>query len=385
MHEQIVFSNSPPFRSFMDGLANYGKGLCIHGIFIEPHPMWRGLVDARRTSGLPVDRGPPYWPPTPGRSPPAPYDFDIESVPEAWKTFTREAGKESHPFIVTVWIFPLTTEQMQDFRALDQYVQKQPFFVRFQQRPIAQLAAAVDGASEITAQESGALGGFLQDQKGRHWGLTCGHVAAAVGGAFTLEDVGGTRYPGAGTVAYSNYSSIATVGASGLCNPYVSAGNPDTDGALLDLGAGFTATSSVRGLGMIDEIFDRKRLNSGSPVCMSGVKSGVEDYEIGGYGVTVKVKVTRGTTVNYHCFSHVFEFHDPTPPPSWMPSKAAQALLARPLLGDSGSWVCFRKETATCAYFGNLIAVENLSGIATFADSFLNWASTDHKLSLRVL
>lgn len=387
MREQIEFAASPPFRAFLDGLIQHGARLSIHGLFIEPHPVWRRIVDARRTSGLPVDTGPKYWPwPLPSSGfPPAPYDFGTETLPEAWKEFASEANKDPRPFIVTLWLLPLTTEQMQDFRNLDQYVQKQPFFVRFQQRPMARLATAVDGASEITAHGGGALGGFLKDQKGNHWGVTCGHVATVAGGAFTLEDVGGARYLGAGTVAHSNYSTLTPVGVHGLCNPYVTTGNPDTDSALLELSGGFSATNSVRGLGVIDEVFDRRRLNSGSPVCMSGVKSGVEDYEIGGYGVTVKVEFQVGATTEYHCFSHVFEFHDPTPAPGWMPSKIAQAGLARPLLGDSGSWVCFRKEQAACAYFGNLIAVENLTGVATFADSFLDWARTNHGLDLTVL
>lgn len=389
MREHIEFANSPPFRAFLDGLSQHGEQLCIHGIFIEPHPVWRQSVDDLRASGLPVRSGgpadPPWWVFVSSRAPSAPYDFSFEYLPKAWNDFAKRCNKEAPwPFVVTLWIFPVESKQMRAFRGLDQYTEKQPFFVRFQQRPMAKLATLVDGASEITAHGSGALGGFLEDQSGKHWGVTCGHVAPLTGGTVALEDVSGTRYGGAGTVVHSNYSSVATVGASGLCNPYVPGGNPDADIALVEFGAGFGAANSVRGLGVIDEIYDRTRLNSGSPVCMSGVKSGVEDYEIGGYGVTVKVEVQAGATKKYHCFSHVFAFRDPTPAPSWMPSKVAQAFLARPLLGDSGSWVCFRKETAVCAYVGNLIAVENLTGIATFADSSLNWAQANHGLHLAV-
>ena len=385
MREQMEFADSEAFRKFMEGLPTFKASQYVHGVFIELHPIWKQIVDNQRASGLPADSSfPLYWPFSWDRVPPGPYDLNPEYFPKAWRDLCVQHNKEQRPFIVTLWILPFTTEQLEGFRSLDQYTQNQPFFVRFQQRPMAKLAAAVEGASEITAFGNGALGGFLQDQHGKHWGVTCGHVATVAGSAFSLEDVGGVRYPAAGTVVHSNYSTLVPVGAAGICNPYVAGGNPDTDSALLELGGGFTPLNSVRGLGTIDEIFDRTRLNSGSPVCMSGVKSRVEDYEIGGYGVTLKVEFHMGSVLEYHCFSHLFQFYDPTPPASWMPAKVAQARLARPLLGDSGSWVCFRKDAAVCAYFGNLIAVENLTGIATFADSLVKWADAWHHLELTV-
>jgi hypothetical protein len=385
MLEQIDFSQTSEFRNFMERLSNLKAAAYVHGVFIDIHPVWQAIVDYQRAAGIsPNDESPTLWTLPQERQRGRWYELGPEAAPRAWLEFCDSLKKDPrYPFVVTLWVLPVDREHSERYRELVQYSFLHAFFVRLQERPMAALATGVGGASEMTASRGGALGGFLEDHRGRRWGVTCGHVAQVAGDPFTLEDVGGVQYVGAGTVAQTNFPTL-TPAHSGLCNPYVSGGNPDTDGALLELDKSYTSLNSVRGLGKIDEIFDRTRLNSGSPVCMSGVKSAVEDYVIGGYGVTLKVSIKLPSMTAYYCFSDLFEFYDAGPGIAWMPAKAVQAAAARPLQGDSGSWVCFRKETAVCAYFGNLIAIQGLTGIATFADSFIDWAQTQHGLTLSV-
>jgi hypothetical protein len=378
MQEQIIFTQSPEFRRFVENLSNQKAAAYVHGVFIHLHPVWQEMFDYARVTGTPTDADETgWWPLSQEPRPSGTYDVNPEAMPmrKTWDRYCERCHKKpQYPFVVTLWVLPLLRENTESYRDLIRLGDQQPFFVRLQERPMAELAVDVEGATEITAPGSGALGGFLRDQDERFWGVTCGHVARVVGDPFHFVDIGGTPYPNAGKIGHSNFASLIPA-PGGLCNPYVNTGNPDTDGALLEPGSHFTPLNTVKGLGTIDEIFDRKRLNSGSSVCMNGIKSGVQDYAIGGYGVTLKVKL-RTTKQQHFCFSHVFEFYDPRPAPSWMPAKVVQWWAARPLQGDSGSWVCFRKESGTFAYFGNLIAVQGLTGIATFADSLIAWANT---------
>lgn len=386
MREQVDFSQTPEFRRFMEGLSNLKASAVIHGVFIDVHPFWREIVVRQRASGVPPNADVIPWLPEQPLEDPVSYDLDVETTPELWKGFCKRLEKDSrYPFIVTLWALPMDRRESEAYSELTRYTYQHPFFVRVQQRPMAELATGVEGGLRISASRAGALGGFLKDQRSRAWAVTCGHVAQVRGASWTLEDVGGSQYIGVGTVTHTNFPTLAAVPSKGLCNPYVAGGNATTDTALLELGDNFTAHNTVKGLGTIDEIYDRTRLGSGSPVCMSGVRSGVEDYVIGGYGVTLKVGMHTGAGSSCYCVSDVFQFSAPRTAPLWMPARVAQWLAPRPLPGDSGSWVCFRKDFGVCAYFGNLIAVQGLTGIATFADSLLSWASHQHQLTLSVL
>lgn len=383
MQEQIDFINSEAFRRFMRQLPGPSSSELLHGVFVDLHPIWQSSADLQRITGTSAPLGIGISR-QPGGGSSGTYDLSAERISEQWKSFCKSQGKGPWPFIVTLWVRPLRRSDFEAYQLLDQYTQKQDFFVRVEQRPMATLASGVEGSLEVTASEAGSLGGFLEDQNGDHWGVTCGHVAQTLGAPFSFDDLGGVKYAKGGTVGFTNFAALIPQNGSGICNPYTGGAIPDNDGALLKLDPQFTAQNTVRRLGVIDEIYDRRQLGAGSPVCMHGPLSGVADYEIHGYGVTFKAKRTSKTGTSYYCFSNVFTFFDPSPLPSWLPANAGLAMLTRPLQGDSGSWVCFRKESGVCAYFGNLIAVQDLMGIATFADSLVSWAQTDCKLKLNV-
>jgi hypothetical protein len=389
MLQQIEFSLTSEFQIFMAGLPTLEKAASIiHGVFIDLHPVWKGIVDFQRATGFYDDYGdwPLYgdWLLRGEMGAVGPYDPDKTRLPKHWEYICSRHNKMPEPFVVKIWVIPTTALTLALRRQVEDYARAQPFFVVVEDREPAQLAVNVEGATGITAVRSGTLGGLLMDQHQQLWGVTCGHVAQMVGGSVTLDDIHGVQFVGAGTVRYSNFASLVPTPPSGLCNQYVDNAQPEVDAALIELSSNFTGLNSVRGLGTIDEIYDRTRLQSGTTVWMTGTasRSIPRPYVIGGYGVTLKAKLQNPGGSSDYCFSHVFEFHDPGRATSGVPGRIAQAMTHRPLQGDSGSWICYKKQQ-NCAYFGNLFAVQGANGIATFADALVSWARLN-SLTLRV-
>jgi len=287
--------------------------------------------------------------------------------------------KASPPFIVKLYVLPTTSASLKLRRLVEGYAREQNFFTTVIDAPMAVLAASIEGGAGLQTTGSGTLGGFLQDQNGKYWGVTCGHVAPNTGSTASLAGGQGNL----GVVGHSNFSQLSAQPAAAVCNQYVAKGNHSVDAALIELVGPHTALGSVQSIGRIDQIFDRTQLNSGSVVRMTGAMSGTHDFDIGGYGVTTKVQLPNGSA--QYCFSHVFDFYAPPNASAWVPGRVAQAAAPRPLQGDSGAWLCFNHFANAYAYFGNMIAVRGAVGIATFADSLIQWAKDDCGLQLNPL
>lgn len=388
MLEQINFSLSNEFRTFMGNLTNLESAQSvIHGIFIDLHPVWKRIVDFERSTGLdhqlPDDLKllgnymvPPFLMPGANGS------YDPEYIPKTWKEICSRSNKMNTPFVVKIYVLPTTRDMLPQRRIVEDYARKQPFFTVVLDAPMPVLASFVAGGTEIIATGFGTLGGFLQDQSGKHWGVTCGHVAQNVGSSVSLDDVGGMPISNAGTVRFTNFNQLVPQNTGNVCNQYVNQTHLSVDAALVEISPGHTACGTVRSMaGQVDKQYNRTDLNSGSTVTMVGAISGKNDYVIGGYGVTSKVMASTG---QHYCFSNLFEFYAPSNGPNWMPGRIVQALTPRPLQGDSGSWLCYN-YSPNYAYFGNMIAVMGAMGIATFADALIGWAQHDCNLSLKTL
>jgi hypothetical protein len=387
---QMEFAASEEFRRFLDGLGELGEAQSvIHGIFIDIHPLWKALVDWRRMTGFdkfpvfPIDPfafyvshlGSPGQRGLLGTGP-----YDTREFLQIWQVICEMHDKKADPpFIVMLYVLPTTAHSWELRQQVERYARAQPFFASVFDSPMAVLAAPIQGGVGIHASASGALGGFLKDQSGDPWGVTCGHVAQQTTSSTAAIATGGTL----GSVLYSNFATLAPQSAGTVCNQYVTKSNHAVDAALIKVASQHTATNSVQAIGKIDKIYDRTQLNSGNVIRMSGPMSGAHDYTIGGYGVTVKVQLSHGGT--YYCFSDLFDFYSPASAPAWVPARVAQGVAPRPLQGDSGSWLCFNHSGNLYAYFGNLIAVRGAAGIATFADSLLLWAQNDCGLQLNPL
>jgi hypothetical protein len=384
MRNLIDFSRSTEFSNFMRGLERLGEpAQLVHGVFIEYHPYWRRLADSYMSTGIDIGSPPIRYfsyhelllsHPLPRVGP-----YDTDYTPAQWLYACGESGKTTRPFIIKVYVNPTTQHTRQLRKSLEQYVRSAPFFAVLIDAPIGMLAAKIEGGEEIVATSKGTVGGYLKDQNGQPWGVTCGHVAQTQQASVTLSDVNGATLANAGTVTYSNFANFVPQGAGGQCNPY--AGNPglNVDAALYAPTAGHTPQATVQSVGTIDRISNKMDLSSGDIITMRGAVSGRADYEIGGYGVTAKLQLCG--TGNYYCFTNLFDFFAPGHS-SLIPNKILQSMLPWPRQGDSGAWLCHNYTGNQYSYFGNLIGVRGPVGIATFGDELCNWARNEHKLYL---
>lgn len=380
MYAQIELARSEEFESFMRSLERLGAAQqIIHSVFIDLHPVWKALIDFRRATGIEEN----IWPSLSVPVGAGPYDPDDQH--DLWVQLCKYHGKRERPLLVRLCVTPPTAASWESRRAISRFVreanQKFPFFIGIEDREPAEFTAGqnVEGGYGITATAPGTLGGFLKDQRGDIWGITCGHVAQIAGGAVTV-DINHVTHSNAGTVTDSNFASLPSSPGSAPCNPYVASAAADVDGALVELNSGFSASDTVDSVGKIDAIFLRTQLNSGDAVRMCGASSGAHDYLIGAYGVTCQVGLPGGA---YYCFKDAFEIYAPVN--TLIPGRVAQAVAPRPLGGDSGAWICHKQAGGSFAYFGNLIAVQGAIGICTFADALTGWVQKAHGLVLQPL
>jgi hypothetical protein len=384
MRAQIKFAESEEFGSFMRLLARHeAVQRVVHSVFIDLHPVWKALIDFRQTTGIEVSDiiGPALQAPA-GAGP-----YDPDSSHETWSRLCKLHNKREHPFLVRLCVMPPIALASEDRREVYSFVRDAnrnfSFFIGVEDRELAQFAAGynVEGGYGITATAPGTLGGFLKDQRGDTWGITCGHVAQTAKSAVTV-DINYVNHPNAATVVESNFTSIPSLPASAPCNPYSGPAATDVDGALLELNSGFGGLDTVTGVGRIDAILGRTQLNSGDAVRMCGAASGAHNYVIGAYGATCRIRLAGGA---HYCFRDIFEIYAPVNAPALVPGRVAQAVAPRPLHGDSGAWVCHRHAGGSFAYFGNLIAVQGAIGICSFADGLTGWVQNAHGLTLQPL
>jgi hypothetical protein len=375
MQEQIAFINTPAFSDFMRGLpAVESAQSLIHGIWVYPHPVWIRMTQMLAETGS----ADPYWSQDWLHLEPPEGLLDLTQSPFYWEQYCNRAGKKSNePFIVRIYIDPVTNQTIGLRRQIQAYAGQQPFFVSVVEEEPGWLASSVDGGEKLSAPGTGTLGGFLKDMNNTVYGVTCGHVAKTAGVSFGLPDLAGVHIANAGMVLHSNHKDFQPTPASGTCNQYVQPSHPDVDIALLELDPAHAGTAKIINYGTVVDISDRTVLGSGSTIGMHGAVSKKHDYTIGGYGVTARLR-DRGTKTSY-CFSHLFDFASPQ---ANRGGRAGQALAPRPLAGDSGSFVCHTLASGDLALFGLLIAASGTKGIACFADSIIKWADDEEHLTL---
>ena len=171
------------------------------------------------------------------------------------------ASLEGGPFIVKVCTRPTSWPNAFERRIAPGLRRPPAVLLCPQERAPARALAAVQGGGEIsTGLFRGTLGGFLQEASMEpSTGVTCAHVAMASTGTFDLLDVGGANLTGAAVIAQTTFPSLTMLNSGQLCNRAVTNGrNPDV--ALLELTLGHTGRSSVRSIGIIDDILTENDL-----------------------------------------------------------------------------------------------------------------------------
>jgi hypothetical protein len=120
-------------------------------------------------------------------------------------------------------------------------------------------------------------------------------------------------------------------------------------------------------------ITPKANVNPGTLVDMVGKESGLRTLEVGGLGITYRLRDTK--TGNVYCFYHLFELRWPR----WW-----RVLGGRPVQrGDSGAWILAAQASGT-EWAGMAVAGDRLIGYAVFSENITDWASHKHGLDMRV-
>ena len=379
MDQQYAFSRTDPFRAFMRALASIEvSGKLVQGVVIDLHPVWKRLYESHQQTGLNLDK---YSPPHPwhlmmqagcGNISEIGY-YDLEWHSECWTRFCKESGKTIFdPFIVKICVLQPQAGTQSIWRQLVSLADSQPFFTTLEVRPVARAAAAAsaEGGCSIVADEPGTLGGFLRDQSGTMFGLTCAHVAQQRGSLVNVPDVSGIN-PQNATVAYTTYTSLRAQTGSQLCNPDdEDVEQHQLDAALLQIPGGLQPLNTVIGVGKIGTIYGRRHFQTGFTAYMRGAVSGTGKYIVGGYSVMYRILFPNG---NYYCFTNLYEIVGFSR--AQLAPRFATALAPRAQTGDSGAWICCDDTNGSFALSGTLIAADGGIGFATFTDPLLLWSS----------
>jgi len=402
MRPQIDFSLTPVFRRFLRELANTeGAQIAslVQGVLIDFHPIWKRLWEIQQNTGFDLTRDSwPWWEyfgwwPTVTTGQIRSTPPDPEYCPETWKRLVEINKKEvKEPFLVKISVRS-TRPGDPDLRTLRALAARQPFFCIVEERPIARVATSVDGGGEITATLSGTLGGFLKDQNGTVYGVTCAHVAQKDKLSVDVHDVSGSTLTKAGTVAHTSYGKLTPLGTKQLCNRVTTSEMEEQDAeenasslgaavdiALVTLNPPHSGLSTVKRIGTVDTIFNSSQFGSGSAVELRGAVSGYHSGYIGAYAVVYKVLFPNN---KLYCFDHMFEVKTPTRFAGITPP----ALASKAVSGDSGAWICADNGTGNGnkAYCGTLVAVDGVDAYACFAEAACRWAKASHGLDLQAL
>lgn len=367
MEAQYQFAQTPPFRDLMKVLSSEESiSMRTLGVVIDLHPLWRQYFDWYAAMGV----APEQWPLFERSAAPVAMNYDIDWSCDAWEKFAAHHRKDRPPFVVKICVLPPTPDQAPIMRQLRAIADRQPFFTVVEVRTPPRVAAAVPGGSQVDATMLGSLGGFLKDQNGDVFGLTCGHVAQQANTRIHFPDVGGTHYPSAGDVAYTNYASVRPQRNGQLCNPDSGAPMAEVDAALIDIDRPLTPDAMITRVGAVSTIYGRRHFQAGHPTYMYGaVSRRFGRYTVGAYAFSYRIIFPDG---QFRCFTNLFEIRGESSSPV-----LPHLLRARAQAGDSGSWICCDAATGGTALCGTLIAVDDAHGVgfATFTDPLLAWAA----------
>ncbi len=303
---------------------------------------------------------------------------DPKWIPKHWfelQHLLRVGAPSKEPFIVKICLLPWQPEER--LPQLGEY----PFPVLKERRGIAELAfpmrahrPVIGGISIGTnSTDSGTLGGIVEDQNKKRWGVTCAHV---VGGTCSVEQ----------PAQSDNGRAASTVGKAQLisrlnastrstpCNPYnKGAVLNSVDAALIEFDQGTTTSLQILNQPKLVGVRSRQDINPGDLVDVAGKQSGSRLLQVGGLGVTYRM---RDSANNFFCFHHLFELKWPR----WW-----RVIASRPVQkGDSGAWVITSGVNGS-EWAGIAIAGDRLIGYATFAEEVIDWARADHKLDLVIV
>jgi hypothetical protein len=205
-------------------------------------------------------------------------------------------------------------------------------------------------------QDSGTAGGFLADNQGKRYMLTCSHVAGPKGSEILYPAPGNFSNPSRiGEVIHS--TTLSPKDGKRMCNSASLGNAPEVDLGLVLLDDWIQPNSLVPNFGNINHISSIANMGPYQPVLLNGCTSGTVKGELGPLNVWYEISMQNTPC----CFSNLFEI---TPP---RPYYFNSALVKG---GDSGAWVV--NDTAGMrGWDGMLIGCDGAHAFACFAENIL--------------
>jgi hypothetical protein len=364
------FSQTPEFIQFMGvieaAVQDHDSPLFLHGFVVARPPEWISLRKMQREGWGTIFHDYESFAQVSGLGEEEYFtgDGDDKDLHKKWQSFSPPRRQ---PFLVKVCVAPTTPSSVALRRQLETICSNETrFYAVVEDRAPARLAALEGGRRMTAAAQSGTLGGFLKDQSGIIFGVTCGHVGQKKGDTTSAQDVAGAT-SGIGSVVETNWPLTTS---TGLCQTATAPNRVDM--ALTDVASGQVATNHVRGIGIITAITRLAGLGSGHRVQMAGAVTGADDFDITGYVATYR---THYNGV-YYCFTNVYQIS------GVISNFLFRSYTPIPKLGDSGAWVCCPADPTGTALCGMLFAVDSARGYVSFTDEMDTWAkSTGHALT----
>lgn len=243
--------------------------------------------------------------------------------------------------------------------------------IRFEVRPIARLSAEqrkrtrpiIGGISVGSGNRNyGTLGGVVEDQSGKRFGMTCSHVfpyPTSVDQPAQYDDTNatsiGTSVSSIPLQACSNTGACDRYGA----DPHVRA----VDTTLIEVEAAASSDLKILSIGPLAGVVSKNSLVQGQQVMFEGRTSGHRICEVGGAVQYYKLELNGQS----YCFRDLFEIR-------WISFTRS---LFGPLVkgGDSGSWVCSETDQGP-GWCGQVIGDDRHIGYVAYAESTIEaWSN----------
>ena len=241
---------------------------------------------------------------------------------------------------------------------------RSPLPVSFEVRPLARLSTSqrararpvVGGVSVGTGTRVyGTLGGIVEDQAGKRYGMTCAHVFPSP----TSVDQPARHDDPQATAIGMSVKSIALQGCPGVgpCNPYMNSPHvASVDTTLVELDPGIASDLEILSIGPLAGVVAKNSMTPGQEVTFEGRTSGNRIAEVGGLAVFYRLQ-RKGQA---YCFRDLFEIR-------W---RSLVRTLLGPVVkpGDSGAWVCAETDRGP-GWCGQIIGEDRRIGYAAFAEN----------------
>jgi hypothetical protein len=287
--------------------------------------------------------------------------------PRWWKDYQMANGERFSETPILVRVYLLPWHPAEELPRIGEY----KFRILFERREQARFCSTktkrnpiVGGLSiGVGPNVSGTLGGVLEDQRGKRYGLTCAHVAVQGNDVDQPAQSDASAFRKVGVIAAD--SKLKKSASATPCNP----ANPRSvmnhiDAALVEFDSSNRADLKILTLGGLSRVLPKTDLNPGDGLYFVGKESGPQSRHVvvAGIGPTFRFK---DDNENFYCFENTLQVEWPYS--QEMPQGA-------PIQdGDSGSWLCLPDGTGY-AWAAQVIGKHRDLGYAIFADQVMAWA-----------